>query len=287
MVRNERVPVNGGRATEGWLVQITALRRYPVKSMLGEDVQELTVEESGATGDRALAVIDVATGRVATAKQPRLWRRLLQCSATGDPGRVRISLPDGRTTTADGGAADDLLTEMLGREVRLAGRRPEGAEMERPDPEDVLAHGVDATLDYATLPVAGGTPGVSFVDFAALHMITTATLDHLGIEALRYRPNLIVATPAGFPPFGENDWTGRELSFGGVRSTAITPTPRCAVPTLEHGDLPRSPQAVRRPMAENRVDVDIPGLGALPCVGLYLSVTQGGTLRTGDHLEIG
>lgn len=268
-------------------MQLTTLRRYPVKSMLGEDVPELVVDESGAAGDRAMAVIDTATGRVATAKQPRLWRRLLQCSATGEPGRIHITLPDGRTTEAASPGAGLLLSELLERDVRLSERRPDGAEMERPDPEDVLTHGVDAALDYATLPVGAGTPGGSFVDFAPLHLITTATLDHLDIEALRYRPNLIVATPPGFAPYAENDWVGKELTIGSVRLSPITPTPRCAVPTLAHGELPRAPQAVRRPMAENRVDVDIPGLGALPCVGLYLAVVQGGTLRAGDNLVIG
>ncbi|WP_280462713.1 MOSC domain-containing protein [Nocardia carnea] len=268
-------------------MQVTTLRRYPVKSMLGEDVPELVVDERGALGDRALAVIDTATGRVATAKQPRLWRQLLQCSATGAPGRVRITLPDGRTTGIDSGDAARWLSELLDREVHLADRRLDGAEMERADPEEVLAQGVDAASNYVTGPVAGATPGTSFVDYAPLHVITTATLDRLDIEAVRYRPNLIVTTPPEFPPFGENGWVGKELSIGEVRLSAITATPRCAVPTLEHGDLPRSPEAVRRPMAENRVDVAIPGRGALPCAGVYLTALQGGTISTGDRLVIG
>ena len=268
-------------------MQVTTLRRYPVKSMLGEDVPELVVDESGAAGDRAMAVIDTATGRIATAKQPRLWRRLLQCSATGEPGRVQVTLPDGRTTAAGSDDAGRLLSELLERDVRLAGQRPDGAEMERADPEDVLARGIDAASNYVTGPVATATPGASFVDYAPLHLITTATLDRLDTEAVRYRPNLIVATPPEFPPYGENDWVGKELSIGGVRLSAITATPRCAVPTLEHGDLPRSSEAVRRLMAENRVDVAIPGRGALPCAGVYLTVLQDGTISTGDRLVIG
>lgn len=268
-------------------MQVKTLRRYPVKSMLGEDVPELVVDESGAAGDRAMAVIDTSTGRVATAKQPRLWRRLLQCSATGDPGRVYITLPDGRTTPAGSADAGRLLSELLERGVRIADQRPDGAEMERADPEEVLAQGIDAASNYVTGPVATATPGASFVDYAPLHLITTATLDRLDIEAVRYRPNLIVTTPPEFPPYGENDWVGKELSIGGLWLSAITATPRCAVPTLEHGDLPRSPQAVRRPMAENRVDVAIPGRGALPCAGVYLTVLRGGTVGTGDRLVIG
>ncbi|NKY56405.1 MOSC domain-containing protein [Nocardia flavorosea] len=255
--------------------------------MLGEDVPELVVDNGGALGDRALAVIDTATGRVATAKQPKLWRRLLQCSAAGAPGRVRITLPDGRIIEIDTDDAARHLSELLEREVRLADQCPDGAEMERADPEEVLAKGIDAASNYVTGPVARATPGTSFVDYAPLHLVTTASLDRLDVEAERYRPNLIVTTPAGFPPYGENDWVGKELSIGEVRLSAITATPRCAVPTLEHGDLPRSPEAVRRPMAENRVEVAIPGRGALPCAGVYLTVLQGGTIRTGDPLVLG
>ncbi|HEY2203062.1 MAG TPA: hypothetical protein VGH99_01110 [Pseudonocardia sp.] len=91
-----------------------------------------------------------------------------------------------------------------------------------------------------------------------------------------------MTTPPGFPPWAENDWVGRELTVGGVRLHAVLPTPRCAVPTLEHGELPRAPHAVRVPMAENRVDV--PGFGVLPCAGIYLEVLGAGTVRGGDEV---
>lgn len=257
---------------------VLSVWRYPVKSMLGVDVDEVSLGPGGVDGDRALAVLDVHTGRVATAKQPRLWRALLTCSAVRDGAGTRIVLPGGRTVAAD--AADGPLSELLGRPVRLASVRPAGAEVERPDPDDVLQHGVDAEVDAPTLEIAQGTPGGTFVDHSPVHLITTATLDHLGVEALRYRPNLVLATPAGTAPFVENTWLGRELTVGAVRLRVTLPTPRCAVPTLEHGDLPRAPHAVRGPQAENRVDV--PGFGVLPCAGAYAEVLDGGTVRSGD-----
>jgi uncharacterized protein len=258
-----------------------ALRRYPVKSMLGEDLDEAELGAAGVDGDRALALIDPTTGRVATAKHPRLWRALLQCSAARNGAGVRITLPDGRTVAADD--ADRALSDALGREVRLAAARPAGAEVERPDPEDVLEHGVEAEVPFATLEIAQGTPGGTFVDYAPVHLITTATVDHIGAEALRYRPNVVVATPGG-RPFAENDWVGREIAVGDVVLRGTLPTPRCSVPTLEHGDLPRSPQAVRTVLAENRVDV--PGFGVLPCAGVYAEVLEGGPVRVGDAVAL-
>ena len=80
---------------------VAALRRYPVKSMLGEDLAASDVTFTGLTGDRRLAVLSRTTGKIASAKLPRLWRDLLTLSAaagevTAD-GAVRITLPAGKT----------------------------------------------------------------------------------------------------------------------------------------------------------------------------------------------
>ena len=91
---------------------VTTLRRYPVKSMLGEDLDVSDVSHLGLAGDRRLAVVSRRTGKVASAKYPRLWRDLLTLSAAAlddpaldDPARAaRITLPDGKavcSTDAD------------------------------------------------------------------------------------------------------------------------------------------------------------------------------------------
>jgi uncharacterized protein YcbX len=263
-------------------MRVVGLARHPVKSVLGESVDVVRLVPGGVDGDRALALLDVATGRLASAKQPRLWRALLRCSAatSGSGDGVLITLPDGRTVPA--AAADAPLGALLGREVRLVAQRPAGAVVERPDPVDVLEHGVEAPVPAPELEIAQGTPGGSFVDHSPVHLVTTATLDHLGVEALRYRPNLVLAVDG--PPFTENSWLGRELVLGGVRLRVTLPTPRCAVPTLEHGTLPRAPHAVRGPQEHNRVDV--PGFGTLPCAGAYAEVVAGGELRRGERRRL-
>ena len=50
---------------------VAVLRRYPVKSMLGEDVDVSDVTFTGLAGDRQLAVVSRATGKFASAKFPR------------------------------------------------------------------------------------------------------------------------------------------------------------------------------------------------------------------------
>lgn len=266
-------------------MRVHSLLRYPVKSMLGETVPSMFVDEHGAEGDRRLALLDAETGHVASAKNARLWRGLLKCTAKGDTGRVNIGLPDGTSVAADDPGIDDLLSRLLGRAVRLVTQRPEGATLVRPDPEKLLELGLDAEVGGRILQIAQATPGDAFTDEAPLHAITTATLEHIGVEALRYRPNIVIATPPGYPPYAENDWVGGEIAIGSAWLRVLTATSRCVVPTLEHGSLPRAPQALRIPAAENRWDTG--GHGAQPCAGAYLAVTAQGVVRVGDRVTIG
>lgn len=261
---------------------VTAIRRYPVKSMLGEDLQAAALTASGIEGDRTVAVIDQQTGRVATAKHPRLWRGLLAFAARWNDGSPVIILPDGTQLPATGSAASRLLTEALDREVRISAERPEGATIERPAPEDVIAAGDDADVPYATLQIGAGTPGSNFVDFAPVHLVTSATLARIGAEMVRYRPNLVLDIPGG-EPFAENDWTGRTLSVGQALLRIIVPTPRCAVPTLAHGTLPRRTDAVRTLLTENRIPVM--DMSPQPCLGAYAEVLATGRVATGDRAE--
>src|ERR1700685_4704520 len=87
---------------------VTMLRRYPVKSMLGEDVPASHVTGKGLAHDRAFALVHQETGKVASAKNPRLWRGMLKLAAAVDPGTavtgvgvagsgVRVTLPRGQT----------------------------------------------------------------------------------------------------------------------------------------------------------------------------------------------
>src|ERR1700761_9209883 len=201
---------------------VTALRRYPVKSMLGEDLETAVLTEAGIEGDRAVAVIDRSTGNVATAKHPALWRGLLGLSGHWNGGAPSITLPEGTTVAADDPVAGKILSELLGRDVELSTRRPDGARGGRPDPEDGIAAGDDADVPFQVLEIGKGTPGRNFVDFAPVHLVTTATLEAVGMEMIRYRPNLVLDT--GDEPFAENDWAGREITIGRARLSVIVPT---------------------------------------------------------------
>jgi len=105
--REERPPVGS----------VVSLWRYPVKSMMGEELNASYVSDRGLLGDRAYALVDQITGKVASAKNPRKWGRLFDFRASFvDPPKiggkipaVRITLPDGRLTLSDKAEASSLL----------------------------------------------------------------------------------------------------------------------------------------------------------------------------------
>src|SRR5580765_1447132 len=113
-------------------MKVNDVWRYPIKSMLGERCESVEVTTNGIVGDRSWAIIDRADGKVASAKNPRKWQVLLQCRAEfleqpqdlTDRPPVRITLPDGRTTSTDAPDIDTVLTEFLGRDVTLASTAP-------------------------------------------------------------------------------------------------------------------------------------------------------------------
>ncbi|MEV4711304.1 MOSC domain-containing protein [Micromonospora sp. NPDC049374] len=268
--------------------EVVWLGRYPVKSMGGEDLIEARLDASGVVGDRRCALIDEETGLVASAKNPRRWRALLSMAARHEPdGCVVVTGPDGEQIHTGAPTANSALSRALGRPVRLTDTLPQDASMERLTPPTERGAG---TMTHSSL--AAGTPGNTFVDFAAVHVITTATLEALArrhpggrMDPRRFRPNIVVRLddPA---PFAENTWQDQTMTVAAhAEIRIVAPTPRCAVPTLAQGaDLPDDPAVLRTAARLNRVPVF--DLGKLTCVGAYGAVQREGPLRIGDRIMI-
>jgi len=60
---------------------VVSLWRYPVKSMMGEELNAAGLTERGLLRDRAYALVDPSNGKVVSAKNPRKWGRLLDSRA--------------------------------------------------------------------------------------------------------------------------------------------------------------------------------------------------------------
>jgi uncharacterized protein len=117
-------------ATHNNLDSVVSLWRYSVKSMMGEELNATDVTQRGLLGDRTYALVDSSNGKVASAKHPRKWAKLFDFrAALADPPRtgetippVHVALPDGTIVTSEQTDTDQILSNVLGREVTLETR---------------------------------------------------------------------------------------------------------------------------------------------------------------------
>lgn len=270
--------------TAGALGTVVALWRYPVKSMMGEELNAADLTERGVHGDRAYALIDTETGKVASAKNPRKWPSLFdhRASFVEPPNGnnaippVRITLPDGSMLTSDQPDIDLRLSVELGREVTLAAAAPSEPTLEEYWPNiEGLAH-TELVTDEAM-------PEGTFFDVSVLHILTTATLNRLRelypqgrFEPRRFRPNIII-DPSPAEGFAENEWIGKTLGIGAdVRVQITGGCARCVMTTLPQADLPKDPGILRTAAQHNAVHV-----------GVYAKVIRGGRLQRGDRIALG
>lgn len=260
---------------------VASLWRYPVKSMMGEELNASIVTEHGVLGDRAFALTDRETGKVVSAKEPRKWDSMFEFRAaySEPPGGnglppVRITLPEGAVLTSESPNVDQELSRVLGREVAFAASAPSAPTLEEYWPP------IEG-LDHQDTVTDESMPEGTFFDAATIHLLTTATIDRLRelyppgrFEVRRFRPNLVVQTEG--PGFVENDWVGRELALGDeVRLRIVKPCPRCVMTTLPQFDLPKDPGILRAAAKHNGANV-----------GVYASVVRGGGVTRGDEVRL-
>ena len=261
---------------------VATLWRYPVKSMMGEELNGTMVNERGILGDRAYALIDRATGKVASAKNPHRWPGLFRFRAAyaepigmnARPTPVRITLPDGATIASGEEGVDQILSGAIGREVMLKTQVPENPTLEEYWPVVEKLARQDEVTDEAM-------PPATFFDCATVHLLTIATLNRLRelypagrFEARRFRPNIVIE--ADGDGFVENSWMGRTIAIGPeVRLLVTGDTGRCVMTTLAQGDLPRDLGILRTAAQHNQAHV-----------GIYASVVQGGAIRSGDEIRV-
>lgn len=238
--------------------------RYPVKSFQGELVESLDLAPGGAVGDRTLAVVDPAAGKVLSAKR---HAELFMASARLDGERVVLSLPDGSEHADDDPGVHAALSAWLGMAVRL----------EAPPAEGVLPMEMYTGMSDEDSPVFDwpGPPG-TWLDLADAHWLTTASLAAIAAahpdgewDVRRFRPTALIETTA--TGFAEETWTS--MAVGAVGTDVLMPTPRCSMPSRAQPGLPRDVAigtTIRDANSNN--------------LGVYASVTHSGTVRVGDSV---
>ncbi|MEM8720902.1 MAG: MOSC N-terminal beta barrel domain-containing protein [Cyanobacteria bacterium P01_G01_bin.39] len=261
---------------------LKSIWRYPVKSMQGEELKRSDIDIKGLLGDRAYALWDKHTNRIASAKNPRKWSSLLNCYAAlerspqvGQPTPpVKITLDNGSTVTSKQSNINTHLSDWINREVKFLSVVPDKPSLDQYWPD------VEGTAHQDTVTQLFMPPG-TFFDSCPIPAITTATLNRLQklypdgeFASCRFRPNLLIDSQLSQSDFVENNWVGHTLAIGdSVKLKVDTACPRCVVTTLAQGELPQDLTILKTAARYNDV-----------IAGIRLSVIEGGTVSQGDSV---
>jgi len=269
-------------AASGASGSVVSLWRYPVKSMMGEELNTALFTARGVFGDRAFALLDPATGKVVSAKNPRKWGRMFDFRASfvapPEPGSprppVRVTLPDGTDLRSDRDDIGMAASQAFGHHLKFVTAAPERPSLEEywPDIEG---------LAFRETVTDEPMPKDTFFDASPVLLVTTATLDRLReaypegrFEVRRFRPNVVVGTDRR--GFVENDWIGHTVELGGEVALRVDKScGRCVMTTLPQGDLPQDYGILKAAAKHNGANV-----------GVYASVLRGGTVRRGDPVRV-
>ncbi|MFF9643532.1 MOSC domain-containing protein [Kitasatospora aureofaciens] len=230
---------------------VERLWRYPVKSTGGERLDAVDVDLRGLAGDRLYAVRD-ASGRLGSGKNTRRFRRM--------DGLLRLSARLGHRI--DGPELFDPLGRPIDRPTAFL-----RAYLQRADVE--LAR-EDAVSHFDRLPVS---------------LLTTATLDWVReavpfavVDERRFRPNIVLRTPPGTPPFVEDSWLGRRAhgeAPDSARLAFVASSERCAMSGAPQPGLPHAPEILKAIAHAHEARLDALAEVAAP-----------GRLRLGDRLVL-
>jgi MOSC domain-containing protein len=228
-------------------VHVTALYRYPVKSLGGTRETALEIEPWGPRDDRRWAVVDERGARLTARTVPLL----LRVRAETAPGGVRLTVPSGRSlfvsaprdgpsvpvsfrnldhATDAGDDAGRFLSTILGRPARLVWQAS-------PDARAVSERN-------------GGLPGerVSLADAGPVLLTSERSLAQVQewadgdavLSMLRFRPNVVID---GDVPFVEEEWAS--VTIGAVAFRCQQACDRCVMTMIDPETLAQGKEPLR------------------------------------------
>jgi uncharacterized protein YcbX len=237
---------------------IGVIRRFPVKGMAGEELDETFVAVSGLVGDRVYAFLDPNGQPDFPWMTPRTWRGMLLLKprfiSPPDPNelrpaaksfRVEIKMPDGASYDVSDPALKKYLETKFGRslEFRFSER---------------------SMHDSGTVSI-----------FGRKTIDTLSTETGIVLDPRRFRSNFLVDWKSK-DAFHEDSLVGRTIRIGDDATLMLVKqNMRCNVITLDPDTAEPSP-IVLEVVARKHAD----------CSGVYGSVLREGIVRRGDPVFV-
>jgi uncharacterized protein YcbX len=226
--------------------RVTALTRFPVKSMAGEPLEEAELGWTGLAGDRRYSFLRSSsrshfpwlTGREVSSLVRHAARYQQPDNLRHSP--VQVTDPAGDVIALDDPALAARLAAEAGEPVALMH----------------LGRGA-----FDSMPVSLVTTG----SLARLDAAHGAALD-----ARRFRINIVIESEAE-----EAAWQSRRIGIGAVELMVSGPAPRCAMVTI-CPDTARRDATVLRTVAQQFGNA----------LGIYAATARCGPIRLGDAVRL-
>lgn len=187
--------------------RVEALFRYPVKSLLGESLGTVELNQRGVVGDRLYAVSNLQ-GKFGSGKNTRRFRKiegLLNLSAQLKGDKLTIKLPCGETVQGDHENVNQRLSLQLDQPVTLT-RENEVPHFDD-GPMHILTRG-DLTKLKSQLPESQ-------------------------IDIRRFRANILIDSDSC-----SHELLGSVLKIGGAEVKIEKNTERCGMICFQQSELP-------------------------------------------------
>ncbi|GGB58121.1 MOSC domain-containing protein [Fictibacillus barbaricus] len=197
--------------------KVKEIRRFPVKSILGETLQSVSIDKRGLIGDRLWAIKNM-DGKIGSGKTTRRFQQmdgLFNYKARYEDNTPIITMPDGKDFRSDDNTINEKLSEWLGYKVILAR-------------EESISH----------------------FDEGPISIITTSALrkvsQDLGeaIDHRRFRANLLVETES--TEYFEDNWLDQLILVGSsVTLRVVAPLQRCIMVNIPQEELTHDTRLLR------------------------------------------
>lgn len=237
---------------------LRVLRRYPVKSMKGEDLSEVFVSYTGVRGDRLYAIVDEENKTNfpwLTARQksellsftPRFVNNLPNETAFPeiDTYRVKVTVPEGDEFPVTSELFHKYICEKFGKKLHVR-----FSEKGMQDSRPVSLFGMDT--------------------LKALSEETKIDLDHR-----RFRANCYVQFD-DTTPFYEDSLMGKNIQIGDrCQLTISKKDARCSIVTIDPETGKKDPAILSTIVKQHEGNA-----------GIYAVVLREGIIRSGDEIYI-
>lgn len=256
--------------------RVDSLWRYPVKSMRGEEMDELFAGYAGVYGDRLFAFESSAAPKGFPFFTGRDQRQMIRY-------RARFRNPEKATRPVNWSEAQKLSPNLNpisadASELMIEVETPDGKRFAIDDPAlmDNLRANVDENHELTLL-----RSDKALTDCRPLSIFAVQTAKKLGeetgvaVDKRRFRANVYVDLTSS-DGFAEDEFVGRTLRIGSKVTVAVLQRDaRCMMITLDPDTAEKTP-AVLKAVAQAHEGM----------AGVYGAVLSEGMIRKGDSVEL-